>query len=696
MFSRDSRAHDPALSQKSLKRTVVSIAAFAAVLIALTWTAVIEQARYERRGAEEAALRQATNRAVAFEQYVTRTLETADTATLHLSDHHGDIGGTPGNPAWIADPVANNKVLGAVSIANAAGWLIATTHRPAPKWHDVSRREAFLAQKERDTGNLYVGAARHTRTFNQPLISMSRRLNRPDGGFDGIVAIQMSPNRFIDFYREADVRSTDLMSVIGLDGIVRARRLGNRLSYGEDLNGETVLAAQRRGEEGTWLGPSGPDGITRYISHRRVAGYPLFVVVGVVQDEVLAPINARRNIYFVGASLVTIFTLAFAWALISGLYRRQKAGSDIAKANRRLLEAQRVGQIGDWDIDLKSGRMKWSEPLYAMYERDPELGPPSRVEAMALLDEASRPMAARAFERAIETGETQDFEVRVLLPSGRVCYRKNIVVPTMNSAGEVVRLHGTDQDISASKLLELLQAEVAHLSRIDAMNTMASTLAHELNQPLTAAKNYLVGSRRLIEDIDCEQAEVVSAAVQGAERQILLAANIIRRIREMVADQGTGHEETSLGEIVSDALSLIAVANEYPLISLTQDLCPDAEMVMGDKVQIQQVMINLIRNACDAAAGADQPVVTIVSERCGNGLIRISVTDNGPGIPETLGDLFSPFSTSKKSGLGLGLSISRTIVESHGGRIWVARSGPDGTTICFTVPAANLEVKAAS
>src|SRR3546814_20254843 len=122
------------------------------------------------------------------------------------------------------------------------------------------------------------------------------------------------------------------------------------------------------------------------------------------------------------------------------------------------------------------------------------------------------------------------------------------------------------------------QAEVAHLSRIDAMNTMASTLAHELNQPLTAAKNYLVGSRRLVEDIEAEEAEVVSAAMQGAERQILLAANIIRRIREMVADQGCAYEETSLSEIVSDALSLIAVANEYPSLMLAQKIGPAADI----------------------------------------------------------------------------------------------------------------------
>src|SRR3546814_14910478 len=118
-------------------------------------------------------------------------------------------------------------------------------------------------------------------------------------------------------------------------------------------------------------------------------------------------------------------------------------------------------------------------------------------------------------------------------------------------------------------------------------------------------------SRRLVEDIEAEEAEVVSAAMQGAERQILLAANIIRRIREMVADQGCAYEETSLSEIVNDALSLIAVANEYPSLMLTQEIGPAADMVVGDKVQIQQGEHNLVSHDGDAAVGGENPRVVI-------------------------------------------------------------------------------------
>ncbi|MFC7499513.1 ATP-binding protein [Enterovirga sp. GCM10030262] len=684
------------LSQASLRRTVMLIVAFGLVLIALTWTAVVEQARFERRATIAAATRHTTNRAIAFEQYVTRTLEAANVAMLHLSDKHASIGGTAADPRWIDDPVVDNALFGVVSIANEKGDVVATTASPPPVNMNAAGREGFRVHVARDSGRMFIGTPREVRTVGRVLMGLSRRINNPDGSFGGVVSIQMDPGKFTDFYAQADVRPTDVMSVIGLDGITRARRTGSRSSYGEDLRGMEVMEIQARQPNGTYVGPGGLDGIVRFFSHRRLPGYPLFVTVGVGHDAVLAPLRARQDRYFVGAALLSLATISFAWLLIAGLYRRQRAGIEIAEANQRLREAHRIARIGDWDYDLRTGAVNWSPELYAMYERDPALGPPTKDEVFAYFDEQSRPVAERAVELAIETGEPQEFEMRIILPSGRASYRKTVAVPTRDLSGKVVRLHGTDQDISAAKLLEMLQAEVAHLSRIDAMNTMASTLAHELNQPLTAAKNYLVGSRRMVGGLGSEEARIVADAMQGAERQILLAADIIRRIRDMVANRGSAYECASLPDVVTDALALIAVANEYPQIRLTQRLSPDAEFVTGDRVQIQQVMINLVRNACDAASESANPAVTISSERCSGDHVKVSVTDNGPGIPASLGDLFSPFSTSKKTGLGLGLSISRTIVEAHGGRIWVESNSDAGTTMSFTIPTERLELAVAS
>lgn len=689
MLLPEDRAQDPVLSPRALKRTVVLIVTFSLLLVALAWTVVIEQARFEQQEVIAAAIRQNKNRAIAFEQYVTRTLEAANVATLHLSDKHASIGGTAASPRWIDDPVVNNDLFDVVSIANEQGDIVATTWKPPPVNMNSADRIGFYVHKSDNGGRLFIGEPKEVVTVGgKMLITLSRRITEADGSFGGVVGIQMDPDKFTDFYNDAAVRPTDVISVIGLDGITRARRTGMNASSGEDLRGLPVMKFQAQYPNGSYLGPSSLDGVVRYFSHRRLANYPLFVTIGVERDAVLAPLNARRNAYFLAAGLLTLGTAIFAWLLISGLYRRQKAGQEIAAANERLSEAQRVAQIGDWEYDLVNGGIRWSPELCMMFERDPEAGPPSRAEVYAYFDNQSQATLDQVLDQAVRTGDTQEYELRAILPSGRVSYRKVVAVPTRDADGRVVQIHGTDQDLTQAKLLEMLQAEVAHLSRIDAMNTMASTLAHELNQPLTAATNYLVGSRRLIDEIEVEEAEVVSAAMQGAERQILLAANIIRRIREMVADQGCAYEETSLSEIVNDALSLIAVANEYPNLALVQEIGPAADLVIGDKVQIQQVLINLVRNACDAAAEVENPRVVISSERAGTGQVRVCVSDNGPGISESLDDLFSPFTTSKKSGLGLGLSLSRTIVESHGGRIWVERNSGTGTMMCFTLPMA--------
>lgn len=676
-------------------RATILIVAFSLIVIVLTWAAVFDQARFERDEAIAAAIRENTNRVIAFEQYVTRTLDAANAATLHLSDKHASIGGTAANPRWIDDPVVNNAMFGAVTVTNERGDVVATTVSPPPIHMNAAGREAFRVHVPRDTGRLFIGTPREVRTLGRALISLSRRINNPDGSFAGIVAIQMDPGQFTDFYKSAEVRPTDLMSVIGLDGITRARRTGSRSSYGEDLNGMLVMEMQMRDPNVKYVGPGGLDGIVRYFSHRRLAEYPLFVTVGVGRDEVLAPLQARREKYYLGAALLTLGTIAFAGVLIAGLRRRQKNAREIAVANERLHEAQRVGQIGDWEYDIKSGVIKWSSPLYAMYERDPELGPPRYDEVLAYFDAPGRVVVDRAVKLAIETGERQEYEFCMILPDGRVSHRQSVAVPTRDAQGQVIRLHGTDQDITARKLLAALQAEVAHLSRIDAMNTMAATLAHELNQPLTAATNYLAGSKRLANRVEAEESDLIRHGLQGAEQQISLAANIIRRIRDMVANRSSSSEHTPLADVIDDALSLVATANNYSHIALRRDVGPDAGFVAADRVQVQQVLINLVRNACDAMAGIAHPAVTITSERSDPDTVRICVTDNGSGIPDSVGDLFYPFATSKESGLGLGLSICRTIVEAHGGRIWVERSGDCGTTICFTLPMSALELEQA-
>jgi len=276
-------------------------------------------------------------------------------------------------------------------------------------------------------------------------------------------------------------------------------------------------------------------------------------------------------------------------------------------------------------------------------------------------------------------------EYEVHLPSGMETRHQGVIMPGFDASGKVVRLHGTDQNISARKLLDQLQTHVAHLSRLEAMNAMAATLAHELNQPLTAASNYLNGSRRRLRKGGEGALEAVREGLEGAGQQVHLAADILRRVREMVANQPRTVGSVSLARVVEDARALVTIAGGASRPAIRTRFGTDARSVRADRIQIQQVLINLIGNACEATKGRADAEIVIASAREGD-FVVVTVTDNGAGFSQPSEERFSPFATTRESGLGLGLSISRTIIEAHGGRIWTEDREGGGAVVGFTLP----------
>jgi two-component system sensor kinase FixL len=231
-----------------------------------------------------------------------------------------------------------------------------------------------------------------------------------------------------------------------------------------------------------------------------------------------------------------------------------------------------------------------------------------------------------------------------------------------------------------------LQSELVHVSRLSAMGTMASTLAHELNQPLTAVANYLETTRDLLVDPDPETVAMVREALEDAARESLRAGHIVRRLRDFVA---RGEVEKRMIEEAS-ALALIG-ARERGVRAFFH-LDPAATPVLVDRVQIQQVLVNLIRNAVEAMGDAAVRDLTVATAAQANGLVRVSVADTGPGISEQVApQLFEAFVSSKSEGMGLGLSICRTIIEAHGGRIWTEPAPAGGAIFHFTLIQARAE-----
>jgi two-component system sensor kinase FixL len=240
--------------------------------------------------------------------------------------------------------------------------------------------------------------------------------------------------------------------------------------------------------------------------------------------------------------------------------------------------------------------------------------------------------------------------------------------------------------------LQELQSELVHISRLTAMGEMASALAHELNQPLSAIANYLKGSRRLIEGRQDEESGTIRDAMDKAAEQALRAGQIIRRLRDFVARGESERRVENVKKLIEEASALALVGAKDQGIRTRFQFDPTVELVLADKVQIQQVLLNLMRNAIEAMEGADRRELVVAVAAGADDLITISVSDTGSGIaPDMTPQLFQPFVTTKRHGMGVGLSISRTIVEAHGGQIWADGNPGGGTIFRFTLRGVGKE-----
>lgn len=243
----------------------------------------------------------------------------------------------------------------------------------------------------------------------------------------------------------------------------------------------------------------------------------------------------------------------------------------------------------------------------------------------------------------------------------------------------------TDQQLTEARLREL-QAEVTHMSRFTALGEMASTLAHEINQPLTAINNYLRGCHRLAQRLEGDPVPALQDALSKAGDQALRAGEIIRRLREFVARGDSERQTENLPKLIEDASTLALVGARENAITVSFRLDPSAEQVAVDRIQIQQVLVNLIRNAFETLTDSGGRRDLSIETQLIDDVVQVSVADSGAGLaPEVRAHLFQPFVTTKQKGMGLGLSICRTIVEAHGGKIWVDERPGGGTIFRFTL-----------
>ncbi|QIK95469.1 PAS domain S-box protein [Sphingomonas sp. HDW15A] len=292
---------------------------------------------------------------------------------------------------------------------------------------------------------------------------------------------------------------------------------------------------------------------------------------------------------------------------------------------------------------------------------------------------------------------------RKIIGIGRVTtarHRDGFTFPIELSIGEALigqnRIFtGFIHDISERQQAELrlrdLQSELAHVGRVSEIASFASSLAHELNQPLTAIANYCEAARDLVPDTDGDESLLMlREALEEAAREALRAGQIVQHLREFVRHGDSDRAPESVSRLVTESSALALIGSREQGIEVHVEIDSRVDDVFVDRIQIQQVLTNLIRNAVDAMAESEVRSLSIRAQGQPERFVTISVKDTGCGISEdVMPRLFEPFVTSKSSGMGIGLSICRTIIESHGGRIWCEPNKGGGTICSFTLPVAE-------
>jgi PAS domain S-box-containing protein len=360
----------------------------------------------------------------------------------------------------------------------------------------------------------------------------------------------------------------------------------------------------------------------------------------------------------------------------------------LRRSEAYLAEAQRLTHTGSWAWGV-AGRdaLHLSEEWYRIHGFDPEKGPPAWEERLQRVHPEDRAKWKGTIDRAIAEKSGYDMEFRILLPGGTVKYIHTVGHPVLDASGDLVQFVGSSMDISASKRAEEAQLDLAHVNRVTTMGELTASLAHEVNQPIAAAVTDANTCLRWLarDQPDLEEArEAAARVVKDATR----AAEIIARVR-MVFKKGVAQRElVDVNELIREMIILLRNEISRQSIAVRTQLAEALPQIMGDRVQLQQVMMNLMMNSIDAMKDVDGTrELTINSRSADSEQVMVSVSDNGVGLPSQQADqIFNAFFSTKAHGTGMGLRISRSIVESHGGRLWAADNSPRGASFHLTLP----------
>jgi PAS domain S-box-containing protein len=370
--------------------------------------------------------------------------------------------------------------------------------------------------------------------------------------------------------------------------------------------------------------------------------------------------------------------------------RRKLAEEDLRRSEAFLAEAQRLTSIGSFSWRVGTDDITWSDQVYHIFDLDPAV--PITLELIrTLIHPEDIPLFDEVIDRARANGNDFEYEQRLLIPEHSIKYLHVIAHGTRDQDGELEYI-GAIQDVTERRLSEealgKLRSELAHVTRVATVGALTASIAHEVNQPLSGIITNASTCLRML----AADPPNVDGARETAQRTIRdghRASDVITQLRALFTRKDVTIESVDLNEAAREVIALSLSELQRNRVILRSELADDLPLVAGDRVQLQQVILNLLRNASDAMSGIeDRPRQLLIrTERDDSEGARLTVQDAGVGFePQAAARLFEAFYTTKNDGMGIGLSVSRSIIESHHGRLWATPNDGPGATFSFSIP----------